>query len=151
MTQTPILLPISTSSPMGAWFTELTGKAQMRLIEMVNEEGYPLDDLQEFVEEFGEKYLLDGTYEEWERLSYHYNEDAIRGFIELNGIYELTFNAFIKAYIGQYESGAEYAQECNEVKGSVPEDLVIDWEATWEAYFTDEYEWAKGYVFNRHW
>jgi hypothetical protein len=151
MTQTPVLLPISTSSPMGAWFTELTGEAQMRIIEMVNEEGYPLDDVQEFVEEFGEKYLLDGIYEEWETLSYNYNEDAIRGFIELNGIHELTRGAFIDAYVGEYESGAEYARDYNEQKGSVPQDLVINWEATWEAHFTDSYEWAQGYVFNRHW
>ena len=149
MTQTPILLPISTSSPMGAWFTDLTQEAQMRIIEMVNEKGYPLDDVQEFVEEFGE-HLLD-IYEEWERLSYNYTEDAIRGFIELEGIYELTREAFIDAYVGEYESGAEYAQQYHEGKGTNTEGLVVDWEKTWEAHFTDEYQWARGYVFNRHW
>jgi hypothetical protein len=152
MTQASTLSPISTSSPLGAWFTERTQKAQMRIIEMVNEEGYPLDDVREFVEEFGETPLLEGVYEEWETLSYTYNEDAIRGFIELNGINQLTEKDFIAAYVGQYKSGAEYAQEYHEQKGAVPGDLVIDWEGTWQSHLADEYEWVEpGYVFLRHW
>lgn len=152
MTQAPVLLPLTYSSPLGDWFKELTGKAQIRIIEMVNEDGFPLDDVEDFVNEFGEKYLLDGTYEEWEKLSRNYSEEAIRGFVKLNGIHELTRKAFTDAYIGKYESGGKYAQEYNEANRDVPDDLVIDWESTWREHFMSDNEWVEpGYVFLQHW
>jgi hypothetical protein len=139
--------------PMAPWFTELTGEAQTLITEMVNEQGYPLSDLQEFVEEFGEEYLLDGTYLEWEQLSNDYHEDAIAAFVAIEGINELTYRAFTSAYLGQWDSPADFAEEWFlEHQGyDIPDGIVVDWEQTYDNSLDEDFINEDGYFFNRHW
>lgn len=140
--------------PMAPWFTELTGEAQTLITEMVNEQGYPLHDLQEFVEEFGEEYLLDGTYLEWERLTETgYDEDAIRAFIAIEGIHELTYNAFTSAYRGEFDSAADFAEDYYTYRSdcSIPSGIVVDWEQTYDSSLDEDFIHEGRYFFDRNW
>lgn len=140
--------------PMAPWFTALTGTAQSLITEMVNEQGYPLHDLQEFVEEFGEKYLLDGTYLEWERLTEDgYDEDAIRAFIAIEGISELVYDAFVNAYVGEFDNPAEFAEDyyIYQRDCSIPDGIVVDWEQTYDNSLDKDFIHEGRYFFNCHW
>lgn len=140
--------------PMAAWFTELTAKAQTLVTDMVNEQGYPLDDLADFIEEFGEEYLFDGTYLEWVRLTNDgHGDDAIRAFIAIEGINELTYDAFNSAYVGEYDCPADFAEEhyTSNCGVNIPDGIVVDWEQTYDNSLDEEFIHEGRYFFNRSW
>jgi len=83
-----------------------------------------------------------------DKLLENYPASAIRTFIELNG--ECYIESFEDSYRGEYESGADFAQElCNEWGTDLPSFVVVDWEATWHN-LRDDYEEQDGYIFYKH-
>ena len=60
---------------------------------------------------------------------------------------------FEDMYQGQYESGAEFAeqicQDCGYISNNIPHWIVIDWERTWEANLRHDYiELGEGHIFS---
>lgn len=77
-----------------------------------------------------------------------YPASAIIAFIELNG--ECYLNSFESSYRGEYESGADFAQEFyNDMHGDLPLWISVDWEDSWHN-LRDDYMEQDGYIFYKH-
>ncbi len=141
---------MTTLSANAEWLKDQSATALCKIIELVNNDGYPIDDVREFVEVHGAKALLDGHYETWAEFDDCYDQEAIEAVVE-----EFVINCignFEDAYCGKYDSGAEYARELVEGGWShsmdnIPGFVEIDWEATWEN-LSQDYTEVDGYIFN---
>lgn len=84
-------------------------------------------------------------------LNERYSVEAVDAFCEIWG--EDDLEGFEDAYCGEYESGADYAEElvtdCYGV-GNLPTFVEIDWEATWQNLQYDYY-FEAGHIFNANW
>lgn len=143
----------TTTRPMPTWFTDLAAETQATITEMVNEQGIPLHDIADFVEEYGAKAFVDGHYETWVGLSEDgYDEGAIEAFVGEFGVW--CIGSFVDAYYGQYgseeEFAAEHAAEMSGMRGldNLPYWVAIDWQETWEN-LSEDFSYVDGYVFNK--
>jgi antirestriction protein len=138
------------TKPMGEWFTQLDAETQADITEMVNENGYPLSDIQDFIETHGAKAYIAGHYATWCQITEELgiSNEVVEAFVEEFGIDSIS--GFEDSYCGTYSSGAEYAQEL--VEGAwdldrIPSFVEINWEATWDnlsGYYTE----VDGHIFN---
>ena len=149
----PAMTATSTSVvPMCEWFTALSADLQGDITEMVNELGYPLSDIQDFIEQYGEDAYSNGYYVTWCELSENgADNDAVEAYVAEVGIE--CIGGFEEAYVGKYGSEADFARECfdgNYNNIDVLEDagVVIDWQATWDSNLCYNYAYNNGYVFN---
>jgi antirestriction protein len=135
--------------PMGEWFTSLRADTQADITEMVNEAGYPLHDIQDFVEMHGEEAYCDGHYVTWCELTERgHDTEAIEAYIDEVGIDNI--GGFENAYMGEYGSEAEFAEEYHTytMGVTVPDTIVVDWQGTWDEHLRYDYAYNNGYVFN---
>lgn len=136
---------------MPEWFTALSADTQADITEMVNEGGYPLHDIQEFVETYGEQAYIDGHYVKWCELEEDCgaSTEAIEAFVDEFGIDAI--GSFEDAYYGEYGSESEFAEEYvtnRYTMGHMPSWVVIDWQATWDTQLRYDFAYNNGYVFN---
>ena len=130
-------------------------EAYTQLTEMVNENGYPLDDIRDFIDTYGAKAFVDGHYDTWEQITNQLGvrNEVIEAFVEEFGID--CIDEFEDSYCGTYSSGAEYARELVEGGWShsmdnIPYFVEIDWEATWDN-LSQDYTEVDGHIFcNRY-
>ena len=122
---------------------------------MTNEEGYPLCDILEFVNDYGLNAFTDGHYHTWCELEETYERSAIEAYIEAIGIDAL--GEFEDAYVGEFSDEQEFAEVYfTELCGSAALDdairlgLVIDWEATWEGNLRFDFTFEGGYIFRNN-
>ena len=119
-------------------------KETLELLEDVVSEG----EAKEFIEIHGEQAFVD-HYETYVALFDQYQIDAIDAFIETFSIEDIDH--FSDAYYGEYESGAEFAEEFARDIGEIPRNLPswieIDWQESWENLSYDFYE-ENGYIFS---
>jgi hypothetical protein len=92
----------------------------------------------EISEEYREKY---------DELCKLYGQDPVDEFIELYS--EEDLEQFEDAYVGYYDSEAEFAEEfTTDVYGfDIPSFVVIDWEATWNCNLRYDFDFVNGCVF----
>lgn len=143
--------PMTTLSANAEWLKDQSATALCKIIELVNNEGYPLDDVREFVESYGAKALLDGHYETWAEFDDCYNQEAIEAFVEEFGIENVAH--FEDTYYGQYEDEADFAKEfySDTESTQLPEWVVIDWQASFDHHlYYDFTVTGNGYVFANH-
>jgi hypothetical protein len=144
--------PAMTTAPMPEWFTVLSADLQAALTSMVNEEGYPLDDIADFIEQYGAQAYSDGHYVTWCELSETgADESAIEAYVEEVGIE--CIGGFEESYVGEYGSEADFAREFfegnyNNIDVLEEAGVVIDWQATWDSNLCYNYAYNNGYVFN---
>ena len=146
MTATMIALELTNTE----WLRTLSDELISYITDLVNDEGYLLDDIRDFVEQYGEKYLLDGSYETWSKLSEYHPNEAIEAFVENNGIEDI--DRFEYAYIGEYSSEKDFVimwleEHCPQV---FDHPIVVDYDATWERNLSYDYDYENGFVFLRH-
>ena len=131
------------------WLEQLPENVAPKVIEMVAEEGETVSDIREFVEAYGYKHLLNGGYETWSDLSESYDIEALEAFVEDYGIENI--DSFEDAYCGQFgdiREAVEMLLEIYEVE--VPDFVVIDHDATWNANLRHDYTFEGGFLFNRN-
>jgi antirestriction protein len=143
--------PTTTTQPMGEWFTELSEDTQADITNLVNNEGYPLHDIEEFIETYGAQAYIDGHYMTWcELTDNHHDDDAIRAWVENEGIDNI--DDFVDAYVGEYDSEKVFAEEVfthnYHIESAIADGLVVDWEATWDSMLSYSYNFYDGFVFN---
>ena len=160
-TETAPMIALSASAPhllgtvpMGEWFTALSADVQGDITEMVNENGYPLSDIEDFIEQYGVGMYSDGHYVTWCRLTEELGatNNAIEAFVEEFGIY--CIDGFEDAYRGEYDSEADFAEQYTNdcyTLGTMPDWVVIDWQATWDTGLSDSFVYNNGYVFISNW
>jgi len=106
----------------------MTEETKELLEDVVNEEL-----ALEFIEEHGEEKFGE-YYEQYETLVEEYGQGLVDGYIEDYFVDAVQF--FEESYQGEYEGGAEFAEQmasdCGYISRDMPSWVEIDWAATWE-------------------
>ena len=127
---------------------EMTDSATELFNELVDD-GHDADDLQTFIDEHGKSNFVD-YIEEYLQAVDQYGEEVVESFLEIFDIDSI--GSLSDAYMGQYDSGAEFAQsiaeDCGEVPRDMPSWIEIDWKASWDNLSYDYTEGANGHFFN---
>ena len=132
-------------------YTSYSEEVQTSIEEFLEDRfGWDEDELVDFVERFGETYFL--TYfEEYADMVDDIGNDVVEAFLENFDID--CISSCRDAYMGRYESGAEFAQsiaeDCGEI-GSNSSWIEIDWKASWDNLSYDYVECSNGHIFSQN-
>ena len=133
-------------------YTSYSEETQTQIEEFLeNTFGWDEDELVAFVERFGEeKFKL--YFEEYADMVDDIGIGVVDAFLDVFDIDSIS--SCRDAYIGCYESGAEFAQQLAEDCCEVPRDMSswieIDWEASWENLTYDYVECSDGHMFSQN-
>jgi len=133
-------------------YTSYSEETQTAIEEFLEDRfGWDEDELVDFVERFGETYFL--TYfEEYADMVDDIGNDVVEAFLENFDID--CISSCRDAYMGRYESGAEFAQNIAEDCGDVPRNMSswieIDWDKSWDNLSYDYVESENGHIFSQH-
>ena len=133
-------------------YTSYSEEVQTSIEEFLEDRfGWDEDELVDFVERFGETYFL--TYfEEYADMVDDMGNAVVEAFLENFDID--CVSSCRDAYMGRYESGAEFAQsiaeDCGEI-GSNSSWIEIDWKASWDNLRQYDYvECSDGHIFSNY-
>ena len=129
---------------------EMTDSVTELFNELVDD-GHDADDLQAFIDEHGKSYFL--TYiEDYLQAVDEHGEEVVESFIEIFDIDSI--GSLSDAYQGQWDSGAEFAQnlaeDCGEVPTNMSSWIEIDWKASWDNLDYDYTEGSGGHIFSQN-
>ena len=133
-----------------------TGQMQeetKELLDEYNEEYcWEYNDMVDFIKEHGEKDFRE-YYEEYNRLVDDYGQNLVDEFIEDFDV--STIENFEDMYQGQYNSGADFAEQiasdCGYITRDLPSWIEIDWQKTWDNALSYDYtELIGGHIFNNN-
>ncbi len=128
---------------------EMTDSVTELFNELVDD-GHDADILQSFIDEYGKSNFVDYIEEYLQAVDCH-GEDAVAAFLDNFNIEDI--NNFNDAYQGQWDSGAEFAQnlaeDCCEVPREMSSWIEIDWKSSWENLSYDYFE-SDGYIFSQN-
>ena len=125
-----------------------TGQMQEETQELLDEYNETYDwsynDMVDFIKEYGEDKFRE-YYEQYSSLVDDYGQGLVDEYIEC---YFLdAIDHFEDAYSGEYESGAEFAEQMvsdmGYVNNNIPSWVEIDWQATWDNLSDDYTEIIK--------
>lgn len=119
------------SITMTANYKEVLDTVTVEKIDELLDENYALDDILEFIDEHNESDFV-AYYEEYVRCGEAIGYEAVDALIDENGEMSCIENCD-ERYQGHFDNEEEFAENFyNEVYGSVPDFLVVDWQATWD-------------------
>ena len=130
-----------------------TGQMQEETQELLDEYNelydWEYNDMCDFIEEHGEENFRD-YYETYSKLVDDY-EEVVDEFIEDFDV--SAVENFEEMYQGQYESGADFAeqlcQDCGYITRELPSWIEIDWEKTWDNALSYDYALiGEGHIFS---
>ena len=133
-------------------YTSYSEETQTQIEEFLeNTFGWDEDELVGFIEIYGEeKFKL--YFEEYADMVDDIGNDVVSAFLNVFDIESVS--SCRDAYMGQYESGAEFAQnlaeDCCEVPRGMSSWIEIDWEASWENLTYDYVESNDGHIFSQN-
>jgi len=123
----------------------------VKMIEGLLEENFDLDAILIFIDENSEEDFKE-YYKLYVELGEAHDYEAVDGFIELNDLFDLKH--FEKAYIGWFESAADFAEDFFECETSrLDYRIVVDFEET-ARFLLDDGDiqvHAGKYYFRRYW
>ena len=129
---------------------EMTDSVTELFNELVDD-GHDADDLQAFIDEYGKSQFVD-YIEEYLQAIEEYNEEVVESFLEIFDIDSI--GSLSDSYQGQYDSGAEFAeqlaQDCCEVPRDMSGWIEIDWKASWDNLDYDYTEGSGGHIFSQN-
>ena len=129
---------------------EMTDSVTELFNELVDD-GHDADELQAFIDEYGKSQFVD-YIEEYLQAVDEYNEEVVESFLEIFDIESI--GSLSDAYMGQYDSGADFAQNLAEDCCEVPKDMSgwieIDWKASWDNLDYDYTEGSGGHIFSQN-
>ena len=110
------------------------------------------NDMCDFIENYGETEFLT-YYETYHRLVDDYGQNLVDEFIEDFDV--STIENFEDMYQGQYNSGADFAEQiatdCGYITRDLPSWIEIDWQKTWDNALSYDYtELIGGHIFNNN-
>jgi len=129
-----------------------TGQMEEETRELLDEYNetycWEYNDMVDFIKSFGEEDFRN-HYETYQRLVDDYGKGLVEEFME-----DYDIENFEDAYQGEYESGAEFAEQlckdCGYITGDLPSWIEIDWKATWDRALSYDYIEIDGHIFNSH-
>ena len=133
-------------------YTSYSEETQTQIEEFLeNTFGWDEDELVAFVERFGEeKFKL--YFEEYADMVDDIGIGVVEAFLDVFDIDSIS--SCRDAYMGCYESCAEFAQEIAEDCGDVPRGMSswieIDWKASWDNLDYDYVECSDGHIFSQN-
>jgi len=133
-------------------YTSYSEETQTQIEEFLeNSFGWDEDQLVDFVERFGEqKFKTD--FEDYAAMVDDIGIGVVEAFLENFDIADIS--SCRDAYMGCYESGAEFAQQLAEDCGDVPRGMSswieIDWKASWDNLDYDYVECSDGHIFSQN-
>jgi hypothetical protein len=109
--------------------SQFTTKVQEYIVEL-EDDNYCVEDIMEFIEEYGEELFL-SSYEEYVRCGEQIGYDAVDALMKYAP--ELLENCD-DHYQGCYTSVADFAEDftTNVYGANVPDYVVVDWTVTWD-------------------
>ena len=121
------------------------------LIDELVADGNDYDVLEDFIKEHGETYFL--TYvEDYLQAIEEYDEEVVESFLEIFDIDSI--GSLSESYQGQFDSGADFAQNLAEDCCMVPREMSgwieIDWKASWDNLDYDYVESDNGHIFSQN-
>ena len=130
--------------------TEYREETQELIDELVDD-GNELEVLEDFIKEYSESQFID-YIEEYLQAVDQYGEEVVESFLEIFDIDSI--GSLSDAYMGQYDSGADFAQNIAEDCGDVPRNMSswieIDWKASWDNLSYDYTEGSGGHIFSQN-
>ena len=123
------------------------------LLDEYNEEYcWEYNDMVDFIKEYGEKNFRD-YYETYNRLCEDYGQNLVDEFAENFDIDSVDH--FEDIYQGQYDSGADFAEQiatdCGYITRDLPSWIEIDWQKTWDNALSYDYtELIGGHIFSNN-
>ena len=132
-------------------YTSYSEETQTLIEEFLeNTFGWDEDELVGFIEIYGEeKFKL--YFEEYADMVDDIGNDVVSSFLNVFDIADIS--SCRDAYMGCYESGAEFAQsiaeDCGEV-GSNSSWIEIDWDKSWDNLSYDYVESDNGHIFSQN-
>ena len=133
-------------------YTSYSEETQTQIEEFLeNTFGWDEDELVAFVERFGEeKFKL--YFEEYADMVDDIGNDVVEAFLDVFDIENVS--SCRDAYMGRYDSGAEFAQNIAEDCGDVPRNMSswieIDWDKSWDNLSYDYVESDNGHIFSQN-
>ena len=134
-------------------YTSYSEETQTQIEEFLEDHfGWDEDQLVDFVERFGqENFKL--YFEEYADMVDDIGIQVVESFLDNFDIADVSNCR--DAYMGQYESGAEFAQNIAEDCGDVPRNMSswieIDWNKSWDNLSDYDYvECSDGHIFSQH-
>ena len=129
---------------------EMTDPVNELFNELVDD-GNDAGDLLTFIDKHGKSNFVD-YIEEYIQAVDEYSEEIVESFLEIFDIDSI--GSLSDAYMGQYDSGADFAQNIAEDCGDVPRNMSswieIDWKASWDNLSYDYTEGNGGHIFNQN-
>ena len=136
-------------------YTSYSEETQTQIEEFLeNTFGWEEEDLVNFIEEHGEeKFKL--YFEEYADMVDDIGIGVVESFLDVFDIDSIS--SCRDAYMGCYESGAEFAQQMAEDGGDIGRNMAgwieIDWEASWNNLSYDYVEcgnYGTAYIFSNY-
>ena len=134
-------------------YTSYSEETQTLIEEFLeNSFGWDEDELVDFVERFGEeKFKL--YFEEYADMVDDIGIGVVEAFLDVFDIESVS--SCRDAYMGCYESGAEFAQsiaeDCGEAPRGMSSWIEIDWSASWDNLSQYDYvESTDGHIFSNY-
>ena len=135
--------------------TNSTQQLSQETLELIDElqESYDLteNELLDYIKEYGEE-----TFNDYGKIYYELLEEdssKVEAWLEVFQMEDIDH--LEENYNGQWDSGAEFAEDICEGCGYIPRDLPtwikIDWEETWEDGLSWDYSIQDGHVFRTAW
>ena len=120
-------------------------------LEELLEDGPDLDEMKEFIETHGNSDFL-CYYEDYARMVDEYDQETVDAFLEEFDLMDVEH--LNDAYMGRYDSGAEFAEsmvsDMGYIQTELPYWIEVDWEKTWDNLSYD-YSECNGYIFSNNW
>ena len=131
-----------------------TGQMEQETQELLDEYNelynWEYNDMCDFIENHIEEEFVD-HYETYHRLVDEYGQNLVDEFIENYDV--STIENFEDMYQGQYDSGAEFAEQlaidCGMVSTGISW-VEIDWDKSWDNLSYDYTELIGGHIFNNN-
>jgi hypothetical protein len=129
-------------------YKEVLQTETVELIEQLLEDCHDLQCMLEFIDENSEKDFVQ-YYEEYVIQGEKVGYDVVDAFIQENGIADIE--CVEDAFVGKYSSEEEFAEQFYDDMGYyMPDDIVVDWKATWKRSLKYSFDYVDGYVFRTH-
>ena len=129
---------------------QMQEETQQTLDEYNELYNWEYNDMCDFIENYGETEFLT-YYETYHRLVDDYGQNLVDEFAQEFDVDSVDH--FEDMYQGQYNSGADFAEQiatdCGYITRDLPSWIEIDWQKTWDNALSYDYtELSGGHIFN---